>query len=148
MTNIWSIFSDFPLKKKIIDLFSIIRQSQDVCWTERLALGSTYQVHFWSFFYYQAISECLLDRKACIRFNIPGYMFLHKISSVLLFSCGFILEPEDDMIWYRDLFSKTRFSRWMLYRHNAAIGTDWNLCFFGIIHCLSKQTIYVYNIHK
>ena len=23
----------------------------------------------------------------------------------------------------------------MLYRHNAAIGTNWNLCFFWIIHC-------------
>ena len=31
-------------------------------------------------------------------------------------------------------FLKTRFSRCMFYRHNAAIGTDCNL-FFGIIHC-------------
>ena len=31
-------------------------------------------------------------------------------------------------------FLKTRFSRCMLYMHNAAIGIDWNL-FFGIIHC-------------
>ena len=26
----------------------------------------------------------------------------------------------------------------MLYRHNAAIGTDWNLFFFGIIYCTLK----------
>ena len=30
-------------------------------------------------------------------------------------------------------FLKNRFSRCMLYRHNAAIGADWNLFFFGII---------------
>ena len=32
-------------------------------------------------------------------------------------------------------FLKTRFSRCILYRHNAAIGTDWNLFFFKDIHC-------------
>ena len=32
----------------------------------------------------------------------------------------------------------------MLYRHNAAIGTDWNL-FFGIKHCSQKKYGKLYN---
>ena len=39
-------------------------------------------------------------------------------------------------------FLKTRFSRCMLYMHNAAIGTDWNI-FFGISHCMLMYT----NVH-
>ena len=36
-------------------------------------------------------------------------------------------------------FLKTRFSRCMLYRHNAAIGTTWNLFFWGNSLYLSKE---------
>ena len=38
-------------------------------------------------------------------------------------------------------FSKTRFSRCMFYRHNAAM-VQIKTCFFGIIHCTSLSTIY------
>ena len=47
--------------------------------------------------------------------------FVKKIASANFFLLRFYV--------LRDFF-KTRFSRCMLYRHNAANGTDWNLFFW------------------
>ena len=95
----------------------------------------------------RAFCDKLARAITCISFYLESILLLHERRLYLSLPL-FLRSPCQPLkpSWKKNLserFLKTRFSRCMLYyRHNAEIGTDWNLVFMDNSYQLDEKGVY------